>query len=535
MDPDVEAWLGSLKGASLNKVLFGTPSQPRRSTVLFDLSPDQTLGTFSDSFRNLETAVLTRVLLHKDKNGNWRPTPEHIPNVSAYRSEFRLFFESVVDKALTEEGFQRPMSRTEYADVYPGQKRQIYLQAAQSLEEQDLKRSDSDIKGFLKFEKDIRSSKPDRIPRVISPPGPRYRLETGRYVRPAEKVLYKAIEEVFGFPVISKGRNYEEVGSIIAQHWDSFPDPRAVDMDVSKMDKNTTWGVPFTNALITSLFEAGDRDVLTQWLSWQENYKATISCREGLINYRSGMSLASGQVNTSLVGVSQVLALVWTFNKKHGLRLKIINSGDDFTLIGTHKDVAFAKNNLPRYFERWGFDLETGSVVSRIEHIEFCQTHPMKIGGVWTMVRDPRVVAMKDACSLYPLDSEKEVYAHMNSVGKGGLASFGGVPILQSFYSALVRESENAKARFKLTKRQSKRWDKLAYDKSKMKEDGSLKWFGDGMKRAQTSIHPDDRVGFQDAFDISAPYQEVIESYYDSWRYTPGVEPIILNTPIQLF
>ncbi len=479
--------------------------------------------------------MLTRALLHKDKNGNWRPTPEHIPNVSAYPIEFKEFRESVVNEALTEEGFQRPMSRTEYADVYPGQKRQIYLQAARSLEEHDLKRSDSDIKGFIKFEKDIRSSKPDRIPRVISPPGPRYRLETGRYVRPAEKVLYKAIERVFGFPVISKGRNYEEVGSIIAEHWDSFPDPRAVDMDVSKMDKNTTWGVPFTNTLITSLFDKEDKDVLTQWLSWQENYKATISCREGLINYRSNMSLASGQVNTSLVGVSQVLALVWTFNKKHGLKLKVINSGDDFTLIGTQSDISFASKNLPLYFEKWGFDLETGSIVSRIENIEFCQTHPVKIGGVWTMVRDPKVVAMKDACSLYPLDSEKEVFAHMNSVGKGGLASFGGVPILQSFYTALERESDRTKRESNLTKRQSRRWDKAAYDKAKLKEDGSLKWFGDGMNRSLKRIQAEDRLGFYAAFDITPPYQEAIETYYDGWRYTPGVEPITLNTPIQLF
>ncbi len=89
--------------------------------------------------------MLTRVLLHKDKNGNWRPTPEHIPNVSAYPNKFKRFRESVANEALTEEGFQHPMSRAEYADVYPGQKRQIYLQAAQSLEERDLMRSDSDI------------------------------------------------------------------------------------------------------------------------------------------------------------------------------------------------------------------------------------------------------------------------------------------------------------------------------------------------------------------------------------------------------
>lgn len=495
--------------------------------MLTGLSPPSTLGSFSPSHHNVRLAVLERVLLtFTDKwhlTIDTRPDPSCVDRLDSYAKQ--------IDNILSAEEGMGPMTFESYASEYPAGKRKLYLEAAESLRNREVRRVDSDIRGFIKFEKDIRNEKPGRIPRVISPPSPRYRLATGVYVRPAEKKLYDAINRVWGHTVVAKGLNYVQVAKAIESHWSSFCRPASLDCDVSKMDKATSWGLQWTNDRLIKCFSGRDKDAIRELLSWQLEYKAQIRGGNSAVKYRMSGSLTSGQVNTSAVGVAQVTACVYSYKQTTRTRLKIINAGDDFTIFGEREDIAAAKENLPAFFKEMGFVLECGEINYLLEGVNFCQTNPVNVEGEWRMVRNPKTVMTKDVCSLYELKSPREIYTHFRGVAKGGLASFGGVPVLQDFYAALLREVE--KMEVGLTKNKLRAWRRAA--NKRQLEDGSLKWFGEGMSEHYRPPSPRTRESFARAFGLEGPFQIGLETICDQWTLELAAIDLRCQKHVNLF
>lgn len=501
--------------------VFGIPrSRPRRSTVIHGLSPEIELGSFSDSMTNVRTAVLTRVLLSQGEDGEWSLAARNAP-LKGCSDVLSTYFDRVKSVAATVAGSlgtNVPLSREAYALEYSGGKRKLYLAAASSLSRVPVSKRDAKIVGFLKFEKDVRSAKPLRIPRVISPPHERYRVETGRYVRQAEKALYKAIDEVWGRPVVVKGANYHQVADKITSQWNRFVRPASLDCDVSKMDKNTLAEViDKINDATASIFSGPERDEITSLLKWQLEYSAVIKSRDGTISYKMNNALTSGQVNTSLVGVAQVTAMVWTFVHHHGYDIGMVDAGDDFTIMGELETMKRVKREIGPWFKQFGLTLEIGVLNTCLEGIDFCQTHPVSVDGTYRMVRHPRTVASKDACSIKVLSSRKEAYKHFRSVGLGGLACFGGVPILQDFYVGLIRAADTILSESKLTPRQVKTWRRDANRVEQ--EDGSMKWYGHDMQEKYRAVSPATRDSFAQAFGYEPPEQVLIEAYYRQWSF----------------
>lgn len=511
--------------------MFGTHPKPGRSTVFHGLSADAELGTFTNCLDNARAAVLARVLFKK-QGKTWTLASELVPDRKECLARIEPFISALESNLVGVAGKLQPMSRKEYAEQYSGGKRKIYEAALQSLELRPIDRDDSTIKGFIKVEKDIRSDKPGRIPRVISPPSARYRLETGIFVKPAEHEIYRAIDQTWGFQTVTKGLNYDQVAELFRSGWDSFVNPVGFDADVKRMDQATSWGIPMTNGIVSRLFGGSDRKYIADLLMWQEQYSVRIVSKDGMISYRCETSLTSGQTNTSLVGVTQINGLVWLFCKHHQIRIRYINAGDDMSIICESKDVDFIRREIGPWFEQFGMELEIGPVVKQLEHFEFCQTRPVKIGGKWRMVRDPRTVSIKDACSLKHLASPKLRYAHLRAVGTGGLAAFGDVPILGEFYAALVREADRIKTDGKLSQRQNKSWEQAA--RKYEREDGSLKWYGHGMDHSKGGIDPAGRVSFMEAFGVIPAAQQLLESHYRGWRLLPEEVDPRLNVRVKL-
>lgn len=512
--------------------MFGNPLKPSRSTVFHGLSAEAVLGTFTSSLTNARAAVLTRVLFRKTGRG-WTLASQLLPDMDACYSLLENFSSALTSELVSVAGKVRRMSHEEYISQYSGGKRKIYEAASISVRQSPICQKDAKIKGFIKVEKDIRSDKPSRIPRVISPPSARYRLETGTFVKPAEHEIYSAIDKIWGFKAVTKGLNYDQVAHLFESGWNSFIDPVGFDLDVKRMDQATSWGIPFTNYFICELF-SGDENLYAEWLlEMQQKYKVTIVAKDGLISYECATSLTSGQTNTSLVGVLQVNAMVWAFCDAHALRIRYVNAGDDMSIICERKDVDFIKKNIGPWFVQFGMELEIGQIAYRLEHMEFCQTRPILIGGVWRMVRNPRTVSIKDACSLKHLKSPKMRYAHLKSVGTGGLACFSGIPILEEFYAALVREADRLILDSKLTLRQRKSWN-ASYAKIE-REDGSIKWWGHGMNHERGGIDPMTRVSFMEGFGITPTEQLLIETTYRNWRLLPDEVPLESNQHVLLF
>jgi len=173
-----------------------------------------------------------------------------------------------------------------------------------------------------------------------------------------------------------------------------------------------------------------------------------------------------------------------------------VNDVDDCVIFMELKHEGRFRESLVDWFTTMGFSMEVEDTVHEIEHISFCQSQPVFDGSDYIMVRDPRVSITKDCVALKPLDNHKVAKMWMASIGKCGLSLTGGIPILQHFYTMLVRGSEGAK----------------------MLVDPTIGTYRDltiGMKREViTEISCETRFSFWLAFGITPEAQIAIENFY---------------------
>lgn len=398
---------------------------------------------------------------------------------------------------------------------FRGRKQLEYSRAVAKLNAEGLQRTDSHIKMFLKFEKDVRSDKPSRIPRVISPPSTKFLVELGRYVKRVEHRIYEAIDELFGESVVVKGRNASEVGKIIADHWNSFTDPVALDCDVEKLDRSFDQEMlSMTHEPIVAMFSGADQELVSTLLKTQLKPKVSGRVDDGFFSYDVSGTLTSGQPNTSLAGVLAVCGILWTVRERTNIRFKVVDAGDDFTVFCEGKDKLRLWVELENSFNEHGFVLTRSSFRMELEEIEFCQSHPISVGGEIRLVRNARSSAIKDVTSTKPIDQIGTFCGWVNAVGQSGMAQHAGVPVAQSYYAMMIRSAQHQLRNLRLSARKMKKVRNLV--RRFELEDGGLKWWSKGMKNQPSEITWQSRVSYYLAFGISPTDQILLEERYDN-------------------
>jgi hypothetical protein len=124
------------------------------------------------------------------------------------------------------------------------------------------------------------------------------------------------------------------------------------------------------------------------------------------------------------------------------------------------------------------------------------------------MVRNYPVSIGKDLVSVLPLTSEERWRKWANDVGLCGLALASGVPVLQSFYAALARSGRGT------------------FGKHPWVSGSGMVRNSRGLDSKRTPITDEARVGFCQAFGITADHQRVLERLYDdhTFSFSPGLE-----------
>lgn len=107
----------------------------------------------------------------------------------------------------------------EFPGLYQARRRTIYQKAVDSLLTKRVACNDSYLSTFLKAEKINFTAKPDPAPRIIQPRLPRYNVMVGRYLKPLEHKIYKALQQLSGDVVVSKGLTIDEIGQCIYRKW----------------------------------------------------------------------------------------------------------------------------------------------------------------------------------------------------------------------------------------------------------------------------------------------------------------------------
>jgi hypothetical protein len=384
-----------------------------------------------------------------------------------------------------------PLEPQQFVEMYKGRKRTIYEKALIRFLDLGVLRKHAYLKEFVKAEK----VDPDKAPRCISPRDPVYNIGLGRYLKHVEHPIYRAISRLFGQKwVVSKFLNVVEIGEDLHGYWTEFCDPCFVGFDASRFDFHVTVDMlSWEHGIYKSLYR-NDKE-LGRLLRMQLDNVGRGYCKNGKMKFRVKGRRASGDMNTALGNCLITCSIVYEYFQDIGIRFRFIDNGDDCGVILEKEDLV-KLDGLSDHFLSFGFRMVIEEPVYNFEEIVFCQMQPVNTGRGWTMVRQVNNAREKDSISLVPLNSEKLMRKWLDAVGQGGLTLCSGVPVMQEFYWAYIRNGLPSNI------------SKALYMHS-----GAALW-GVRLEAKRTQVTTEARVSFYKAFGIDPEMQEYLEQWY---------------------
>lgn len=458
--------------------------KPRKMLSMSHILTGHKMSTHNNSLANLCRGVGERVLYTNaklDKPIKPRGTP-FVDRLSRYRDQLQKII-----------GWQSPVTYEQFIDYYKGPRRLVYQNAVASLATKPVCPRDSILKTFVKAEKNNLTLKQDPVPRVIQPRSPRFNVEVGIYLRPLEKKLYGAINELFGTPTMLSSYNAYEQARIIKEKWDLYKKPVCVGLDASRFDQHvSTQALKFEHELYNNIYKSKK---LAELLELQLINYGTATAADGKFTYVKRGGRMSGDMNTSMGNKLLMCLMGKAYLDSLGFKCSFVNNGDDCLLI-TERGNIEGLNGLSDFFRDFGFNIVRETPVFEFEQIEFCQTKPVCCNGVWRMVRNVKTCLSKDLTCVTLGHSEDEYRAWMYDVGNCGLSIAADVPVLGVFYKTMKRLGIDAKY--------------------STKEKDEYLWYRNLTKNCRnTHTTPDayGRYSFWLSTGISPDEQEVLEDY----------------------
>jgi len=399
---------------------------PRRVFDIRGLPSKGTIYTHANDVRNIVESVHERVV-GRTSGGVWEPTL--LPEDGAFNSPGMTVFQRGLCRAVGR--YSLPVSVDQFLGHYRGQKRRRYCAAARSLESKPVIRADSYPSVFLKAEK-WHERKPGSL---ISARSPRYNLEVGRYLLPAEPRVYKAIDGVWGAATIMKGYTPERRAAVVTGHWAAFRDTVAVGMDFSKFDQHISQPALRYEHHVYNHMYGHDRN-LQRLLSWQLGTTCYANAVDGRVRYTVTGGRMSGDMNTAMGNCIISASLLWAFCHEHGIKARAIVDGDDSVLFMEREDLARCLASIRPWMRRRGFHLTVEEPVDKIALVEFCQCRYVACSPP-TMVRNPYKAITQD--HAWVEDKSIPWQDVLAATGLGGLALYGNIPVLGAYYDMLAR------------------------------------------------------------------------------------------------
>lgn len=451
--------------------------------------------------------AITERVFYVQRGGQLVPTPK--PKSGWWASNMDGYVEAVRSRVVS--GASRdhalgPLTVEEFLSQCPKSKLKVYDAAAKTYQERGWIKKDAWLKLFVKFEKINFTKKKDPAPRLISPRSPVYNLALGRYTRAIEERVFDALADIWGYSegekVVMKGLTVEGVASQLRMKWDRYSDPVAVGLDASRFDQHVSEdALVYEHSIYKSIFKDKELDKLlaaqlkNYGFAYHGGYK---------IEMRTKGVRASGDMNTGLGNCLIMCTLVHRMSVEFGIKCDLINNGDDCVIILERADLwkLYDDGKIRSDIEEWyldaGFEMEFEPPEDVFEKIVFCQMQPVWNGEVWIMVRQPEAALCKDTICL-GCDSMHEYGQWARSIGVGGLALYGDMPVYRSFYAAFNRLGEGYKPSRSLLTRDS----------------GFYKLCVRG-RNHRGVVSSEARVSFYRAFGITPALQIVLEQKYDS-------------------
>lgn len=393
-------------------------------------------GVHANNLKNLTRGIVERVLYVRRGEGLGKP-PQPKNGVFSRLASIRA-------RLVANTPPTPVVGLDDYPELYSGRKRAIYQRAVDSLKARWLTVKDAFVDTFLKAEKINFDSKGDPAPRVIQPRSPRYNVGVGRYLKLFEKqLLHRGFRRVFGYDVVMKGLNAQEVGAALASNWyeSGFKEPAAVGLDASRFDQHVSVdALKWEHSVYNSVFRSPE---LRKLLSWQLCNTGIARVDGKKVTYKVNGCRMSGDINTGLGNCLLMSSIVIAYCEANRIKHRLANNGDDCVLFVEKSDISRLAG-IDAWFLDFGFKLTREAPVFVLEEVEFCQSHPVLCANGWRMVRDPRTAMSKDCVSLIGWDTEDEIKSWAHAIGTCGSALTSGVPVWHAWYQRLVAMGNGA-------------------------------------------------------------------------------------------
>lgn len=454
--------------------------------------------------------VLERVFLVKTSEGFDRP-PQ--PTCDCKRRVAKFLKE--IRRCAQKRGKSPAITGEEFVDSYSGAKRRIYEQALRRLGNEHVKTVDARIKLFVKDE----YLKPGGTPRAIQPRTPQYNIALGRYLKHLEEPIFEGINEVFHnlghrHSTIAKGMNQQQRGATLEQMWSCFDSPVAIGLDASRWDQHVSVDLLKLEHEIYSYWSEGrasDNLSLNELLRWQLRNRGKYQGTDGQFTYKVNGCRMSGDINTSLGNVVLMCMLMYTYFTEKQINFRLLNDGDDCAIVVDRKDVKKVKESVGEWFLQFGVEMTLDSMGVSLEDIEFCQCHPVRVGGTYVMVPRPTKRLYSDTITTKDVSSKTVYERQLGAVAGCGLAQSSGTPIFQEFYSWLGKNHQV--------------W---------VPEENSFYYkYRDelvrGMEFRYLDITDDTRISFFKAFNITPSEQLLLEEHYSTRQPLAHGEPLAVS------
>lgn len=402
-------------------------SKERKILSMSHLLTRHKMKTHNNTLANLCRGVGERVLYTDSKL---------TPPIKPFDGVFESKLASYRDRLSRIVGWQSPVTRDEFVDYYKGPRRATYQRAVDGLALLPFRPRDAMLKTFVKAEKLNITLKSDPVPRVIQPRDPRYNVEVGRYLRPIEKKVYAAIDELFGGPTVMSSYNAYDTATHIKSKWDSFHEPVCIGLDASRFDQHVSaQALRFEHKLYNSIYRSKN---LARLLKLQIDNRGIAVASDGYFKYSVHGGRMSGDMNTSMGNKIIMCLMAKSYIDHQKFPIEFVNNGDDCLMI-TDKSNLKKLNGLNEYFTQFGFKIVREDPVFELEQVEFCQSKPICANGIWRMVRNVRTCISKDVTCVSLGHNYDEYRAWLYDVGRCGLATAADVPVLGAFYRFMVR------------------------------------------------------------------------------------------------
>lgn len=412
-------------------------ARQRRIYSLAEVGPALNVNVHDQNVDNLLTGVMERLMSVKDKDGTAVHPPRPLPD--AWKERMRVVRGKLLAacwKKVPVDGLV-PLTHEGYVATCSGRRHKVYANAAEDLEHRQIESRDARLKFFVKAEKTVMTEGKLAVCRIVNPRGAAYSLELGCYIKPVEKLIYKGIMKLFGGHTVMKGLNPERQGMAARAAWDEFQEPVAVGLDAARFDQHVgVSALEYEHSFYNALYRNDPK--LAMLLKWQLRNSGDTVVDGWRVKYQLNGARMSGDQNTGLGNCLLMCTMVWTYLQSIGVRARLLNNGDDCVLL-LEKAELYKLDGLTQYFLELGFTMEREDPVYTFEQIVFCQCQPINDGRGWIFVRSPRRAIAKDLTTVTPLLSEGEYNSYRRSVGLGGLALCGGIPIMESFYRMFIR------------------------------------------------------------------------------------------------